>query len=220
MFSPLLFILLCLPLISSPFVIAPRTFTSKQPSTLHLSSSPSSPPPPPLTPARIATLVEVSFVNACTQLSTGYVDVLKMFIVSSKAGYTSGLTIPQLILELSQCSSKTAGRDLMHEEVDLRTVWLSLVYLTLERINHPRQNAQVELSVSSEIRGTYTTFVYDVVNAHKSGFTLQSLKLEEIMKREVDAPQRTEIEEAILSQSMRLIFLTLEVLKEEEEFKS
>jgi len=44
------------------------------------------------------------------QLSTGYVDVLKLFIVAAKAGYELGMTIPQLQLELTACKTQTAGR--------------------------------------------------------------------------------------------------------------
>ena len=85
-----------------------------------------------LTPPLIAEMLEKTFVDACMQLSSGYVDVLKLFIVAGKAAYERGLTIPQVQLEISQCKTQTAGRPLMQEEIDLRTVWLSLVYLTLE----------------------------------------------------------------------------------------
>ena len=40
-----------------------------------------------LTPPIIAEMIEVSFLNSCLQLSQGYVDVLKLFIVAVKAGY-------------------------------------------------------------------------------------------------------------------------------------
>jgi hypothetical protein len=69
-----------------------------------------SPPPPPLTPSKIALLLERSFVAACKSLASGYVDELKLFIVSSKAGYERGLTIPQLKMELKECPSESAGR--------------------------------------------------------------------------------------------------------------
>src|SRR5210317_112346 len=37
-----------------------------------------------LTPSTIAEMIEVSFIQSCLQLSQGYVDVLKLFIVAVK----------------------------------------------------------------------------------------------------------------------------------------
>ena len=72
-------------------------------------------------------------------------------------------------------------------------------------------------AVPPEMRQKFNTFVYDVVNAHKSGFTLESLKLEEMMRRDPNDPLMEDIEAAIMSQAMRLVFLTLKVREEEEE---
>ncbi|GMH86058.1 hypothetical protein TrVE_jg4419 [Triparma verrucosa] len=175
-------------------------------------------------------MLEKTFVDACMQLSSGYVDVLKLFIVAGKAAYERGLTIPQVQLEISQCKTQTAGRPLMQEEIDLRTVWLSLLYLTLERVEH-RKGSSVGETVGPDLRQKFYTFVYDVVNAKKQGYTLQTLKLEQMMrnsegepseiaeKTSALAPQQRQMEEAILSQSMRLVFLTLTVLDETSEFE-
>ncbi|GMI36568.1 hypothetical protein TrRE_jg5005 [Triparma retinervis] len=173
----------------------------------------------------VAEMVETTFVNACMQLSTGYVDVLKLFIVAAKAGYELGMTIPQLQLELSSCKSQTAGRPLLAEEVELRSIWISLVYLTLERVSHLKTSSSLGDTVDPAIRQKFYTFVYDVVNAHKQGYTLQTLKLENLVRSgaeeggEVEEAGKSEqdkaIEKAILSQSMRLVFLTLTVLEEE-----
>jgi len=178
----------------------------------------------------MAEMLEKTFVDACMQLSSGYVDVLKLFIVAGKAAYERGLTIPQVQLEITQCQTQTAGRALMQEEIDLRTVWLSLIYLTLERVEH-RKGSSIGSTVDPDLRQKFYTFVYDVVNAKKQGYTLQTLKLEQIMKNSSGQPtsiaekteqmnaQQRQIEEAILSQSMRLVFLTLTVLEESEEFE-
>ena len=58
--------------------------------------------------------------------------------------------------------------------------------------------------------------MYDVVNAHKQGFTLQTLKLEELARSDPEDKPRTQLETAILSQCMRLVMLTLTVLEEEK----
>ena len=61
--------------------------------------------------------MEKSFVAACQSLAGGYVDELKLFIATGKAGYKQGMTIPQLQLELTACPSQSAGRPLAQEEV-------------------------------------------------------------------------------------------------------
>ena len=135
------------------------------------------------TAAGVAQILEVTFVNACMQLATGYVDTLKLFIAAALTAYERGFTVNALSLELAQCPTQTAGRPLMQEEVDLRSVWLSLVYLTLANVRHESQAPEaVGASVPAEIRSQFQTFVYDVVNAAQGGYTLESLKLEDIDK--------------------------------------
>ena len=172
-----------------------------------------------MTPAGIASMLEVTFVKACMQLSTGFVDVLKLFIAAAVSGYERGFTIPALTLELEQVAAQTAGRPLVAEEADLRIVWLALVYMTLEQVNHKTAAVASELgsTVPADIRQKFNTFVYDIINAKAGGWTLQTLKLEDAWLRsgnEVDIGKMTDLEKAVLSQSMRIIFLTLTVLEE------
>ena len=91
----------------------------------------------PLEVEAIAELVEVAFVNACLQLASGYVDVLKLFAVAVKAGYERGMPlVPDLIGLVEACPVETANRPLMDEEAALRRTWMGLVYLTLEAEGH------------------------------------------------------------------------------------
>lgn len=161
-------------------------------------------------------MLEVSFVNACMQLSTGYVDTLKLFIAAALTAYERGFTVNALNLELSQCPTQTAGRPLMQEEVELRSVWLCLVYLTLANVQHRSEAPEaVGASVPADIRQKFQTFVYDVVNAAQGGYTLESLKLEDMMRRQgKDTEGMDQMQKAILGQSMRVIFLTLTVREE------
>ena len=53
----------------------------------------------------------------------------------------------------------------------------------------------------------FYTFTYDVVNAKKQGYDLNSLKLEEIFKG--GGEERTPMESAVLSQAMRIVFLAI-----------
>ena len=168
------------------------------------------------TAAGVAQILEVTFVNACMQLATGYVDTLKLFIAAALTAYERGFTVNALSLELAQCPRQTAGRPLMQEEVELRSVWLSLVYLTLANVRHESEASDsVGASVPAEIRSQFQTFVYDVVNAAQGGYTLESLKLEDMLRRQgTDSASLGAVEKAILGQSMRVVFLTLTVRDE------
>jgi hypothetical protein len=143
-----------------------------------------------------------------------------------------------------QVSTQTANRPLAREEVDLRALWLGLVYMTLQQVFHPtRTDTQdqaptaaaeaVAASVPADVRRKFNTFVYDCVNARQGGWTLQTLKLDDLLKRSGGSAQETgsesveednqvakpvtdPMEKAILGQSMRLVFLTLQCLDEAE----
>ena len=55
----------------------------------------------------------------------------------------------------------------------------------------------------------------DVVNAAQGGYTLESLKLEDMLRRQgTDSESLGAVEKAILGQSMRVVFLTLTVRDE------
>jgi hypothetical protein len=168
--------------------------------------------PDTTTPAGIAELLEVSFVNSCMQLRTGYVDVLKMFIAAATAGYELGFPIDEIKKELEVCQKQTARRPLMEEEVDLRRIWFSLVYLTLSSIGHPTRFSAVVESIPDELRDDYGVLIDAVAQSHKNG---ESLSVEELMKR--DQSDLSEMERALKSQSMRVVTLTLQVLAESAE---
>ncbi|OEU12297.1 hypothetical protein FRACYDRAFT_270581 [Fragilariopsis cylindrus CCMP1102] len=103
--------------------------SSASTSSLSLSSSPSSTSERPLydgtnytfpdttTPAGVAEVLEVSFVHACMQLASGYVDILKMFIAASVGAYESGFPVDSIQHELTMTSTNTANRPLMDEEI-------------------------------------------------------------------------------------------------------
>ena len=104
----------------------------------------------------------------------------------------------------------------MQEEVELRSVWLSLVYLTLANVRH-------ESEAPSAVRRVRAggdplevpDFVYDVVNAAQGGYTLESLKLEDMLRRQgTDSASLRRRREGHPGQSMRVVFLTLTVRDE------
>jgi len=88
-----------------------------------------------LTPPIIAEMIEVSFLNSCLQLSQGYVDVLKLFIVAVKSGHELSISLSVLNQLVEDCPVNSAGRDLMKEEKALRIEWMKVVYDLLNALN-------------------------------------------------------------------------------------
>ena len=93
---------------------------------------------PPSSPSTLA--IEASFVQAASGMGgANYEFGLMELIRAARDAYDEGVMVPALNLELSMCQQYTAGRPLQSDEVDLRTVWLSLVYLTFERVGYRRR---------------------------------------------------------------------------------
>jgi hypothetical protein len=55
---------------------------------------------------------------------------------------------------------------------------------------------------------------YDIVNAKKHGYDLATLKLEEVLRGSDGAEERTPMEQAVLSQAMRICFLAIQAAEE------
>mmetsp|Transcript_7045 Transcript_7045/g.15214 ORF Transcript_7045/g.15214 Transcript_7045/m.15214 type:complete len:335 (+) Transcript_7045:64-1068(+) len=87
-----------------------------------------------VTPEKVAEMIEVSFLQSCLQLSQGYVDVLKLFIVAVQAGYERRLPLKELIPLVEVCPVNSAGRELMKEEKSLRDEWMLVVYSVLDSL--------------------------------------------------------------------------------------
>jgi len=92
-------------------------------------------------PSTIAEMIEVSFLQSCLQLSQGYVDVLKLFIVAVKAGYEFPVPLDELHRLVETCPVNSAGRELMREEKELRFEWMKLVY---EMLNALKQQTEAK----------------------------------------------------------------------------
>ena len=73
-------------------------------------------------------------MQSCLQLTKGYVDELKLFIVSVKAGYEKSISLYNLNRYVMDCPIKSAGRELAIEEVGLRSEWMGVVYGLLDAL--------------------------------------------------------------------------------------
>lgn len=100
-----------------------------------------------VTPETIAEMIEVSFIQSCLQLSQGYIDVLKLFIVAVKIGYEQSLSLHELHTLVTNCSVNSAGRELMTEEKDLRYEWMKMVYELLNALNRNNSDDTFDGSV-------------------------------------------------------------------------
>ena len=174
------------------------------------------------TPAGVAELLEVSFVHACMQLASGYVDVLKMFIACSVGAYEAGFSIASLLEELEQNKDmpNTANRPLMDEEIMLRRDWLCVIYLTLAAMEHKSSRASplavdaAKKSIPEDIQKRYGELVARVGEAYKSSKTLS---VEDLTSSGGGNKDLSPLEQAVLLQSLKVATLTPVVVEEAKE---
>ena len=96
-----------------------------------------------LSDATIAEMIEVSFVRSCLQLSQGYIDVLKLFIVAVKAGYERSLSLTALHALVKECRVESANRKLTSDEEKLRYEWMKMVYELLNALQYKRKEGDI-----------------------------------------------------------------------------
>ena len=177
------------------------------------------PPPAPLTLSKVAELVEATFVRACMDAARGDVTTLKLFIASAVGGYRLGVPLPALGSAVAACEAEhsTAGRPLLPEEAELRTLWLSLVYLTLEAEGEAappggdggdggdgrdgRDGGEEPLaaaSVDASARDEYSPLVEEVRRKVGGGAALGDLSVDDLVGAD---PQRTPLRAAVRSQT-------------------
>jgi hypothetical protein len=175
--------------------------------------------PDTTSPTGIAELLEVSFVKACMQLASGYVDILKMFIAASVASYESGFLLSRIQQELEACTTQTANRPLMPEEETLRFQWICIIYLTLMLMDHPTKgNAHSIMSeVPIQLRDQYEGLITQIAHAYASDETIPSVEgLLSSQQSASSVDSLSEMDKAIRSQSLRVATLTPVVLQESE----
>lgn len=185
-----------------------------------------------LAPSKIAELVEVAFLQSCLQLSQGYVDVLKLFIVAVKSAFEYPLRLEELHALVEACPLNSAGRELAEEEKGLRLEWMRMVYETMTALNDPdaersgddgdaaslRISAvmQAMLSIQSELQNEET------ITGGKQDATVAMNKLTvgEVLTRSPSLSTLNDsiadpMEKAFLTNDIRVALMTFRVLEEE-----
>ncbi len=175
------------------------------------------------TPAGVAELLEVSFVHACMQLASGYVDVLKMFIAASIGAYEAGFSIDSILEELENNKDmpNTANRPLMDEEKRLRRDWLCVIYLSLAAMEYQPPMASslavdvAKQSIPDDVRKLYGESVTRVGEAYKANSN-KVLSAEDLAN-DGGNEDLSPLEKAVLLQSLKVATLTPVVVEESKE---
>ncbi|KAL3785658.1 hypothetical protein HJC23_008708 [Cyclotella cryptica] len=187
-----------------------------------------------LAPETIAEMIEVSFIQSCLQLASGYIDVLKLFIVSVKAGYEANLSFEVLSKLVEECPVNSAGRDLANEEKDLRSEWILVVYEMLNglKVSEPMVEVinnnqcakervhQVVLSVLA-IKKELESEDEQSGGKQDAIVAITSLSVDEAIRRsdlltKLNDSCNTPIEQALLKNDIRVAILAIKVLEEEK----
>ena len=187
-----------------------------------------------LTPETIAEMIEVSFIQSCLQLASGYVDVLKLFIVAVKAGYEANLSVDVLSKLVEECPVNSAGRDLANEEKDLRREWMLVVYRMLNGLQISDQiidtnmnNQSAEERVSRVVSAILAVRKELESEEEKSGgkqdaiAAMSTLSVDEAIRRSdlltnLNDSCTSLMEQAFLKNDIRVAILTCKVLEEEK----
>jgi len=176
-----------------------------------------------LTPEKIGEMIEVTFVNGVMQLSQGYIDVLKLFIVACKAGYEQGLSMSDLTAQVEACPVQSANRPLMEEEVALRSSWMNIVYLVLQSVGNGTDDVEVGNTIDETERTKFGPLVTTVVDAMRTDEAkAASLSLDDAVAMGTEngldftgLNLNDATERAITEQCMRVIKVVFTVLEEE-----
>mmetsp|Transcript_19525 Transcript_19525/g.29543 ORF Transcript_19525/g.29543 Transcript_19525/m.29543 type:complete len:283 (+) Transcript_19525:103-951(+) len=175
-----------------------------------------------LKPSDIAEMIEVTFVKACMDLAKGYVDVLKLMIVAIKAAYTSGLPFSKINGLVHAVEHSSANRALMKEEVDLRSTWICVVYLTLSQMgcepNNGLSTLQACEGIGEDSIKKFSPIIKNIVEAATGRITVEGLSVDQF-KNDIMGDEDP-LAKAIMAHSIRVAILTLLVAEEEQKCSS
>jgi hypothetical protein len=134
-----------------------------------------------------------------------------------------------MISMVDNCPTNTAGRPLALEEKQLRTTWIYAVALMLDHIQYKTDASVTSESVKTQrtddddddgvansVQTTYGPILSAIVDLKNRG---ESLKTQEFMNQNrpllPDALYDDDVQLAIASQTVRVLYYTLTVLEEE-----
>ncbi|GJQ11875.1 hypothetical protein GpartN1_g3666.t1 [Galdieria partita] len=149
------------------------------------------------------------FVTACIPGKKPYTIALSDFISATATCFRNGIPLETLNSSLGSMK-ETYFRPLKVEEFELLRTWLILVYKTLKEVLHSTENKRGICETDDSI---YDEFVKSIVTALRVGYSLEKIRLEQAVFNTKTQP-RTEFESALLSQSTRIVVLTVQIANE------
>lgn len=188
----------------------------------------------PLSPEKVASMIEVSFVEGVMQLAQGYVETIKLFIAAVLTGYGMKIPYDDLMKAVQACPTQTANRLLMPEEENLRATWVKLVYLIAHHVQYrqafvqgaillPDDENQSEKDNSDENSWSmYCMILPHLQQKHAQGNeTGPRFRAQEILSENTDILPSDDddsypMQQALLLQNLRVMWITLTVLEEEK----
>lgn len=142
-----------------------------------------------------------------------------MFLATVRAAYEMKIPIPELVesIEIMDVQNNSANRQLMSEEIKLRTLWLEVSYLTLEYLEKMESsegddeggnNEQISLTIEEDTKETYESIIENKVREFL-GKDDSSENSKSVDMRSSDPAQV-----ALMKYSLKIIDMMLVVVKE------
>lgn len=158
--------------------------------------------------AECVDVIEEAFITACMPGDKPYVEALNIFIGAVLKAYQAGFDLSAVLFELqNRTSAGTLKMRLKQDEIEFRTVWITIVYKTLRHMKVPRDTSRGE-----EFPGmpdSFDVFIGSVYKAVKNGYDLQRIQLEQSMANP-SGVSRNDFESAVLRQSTRIVYYTIQ----------
>jgi len=155
-----------------------------------------------LTLQDIAILMDKSFVEACMQLASGYVDVLKLFIAAARTAFKDGYSSSKVIEAIGNVEMPAAGRELLPEEKRLRDTWISVIFMALGE--ESKENICTD----------YGPAIQSLKRMYQVAPDSQISQAYEAIEHLLESTTGSIEEKAIASQTVRIIWTTFVVLEE------
>ena len=191
-----------------------RACACDMPST---SWSTDAPPPAELNTTALASMLEATFVPAVMSLARGDVTETKLFVATAYTAHAARTSLDSLEDALGSCTTMSAGRPLAPEEISLRSTWLLLCYLTLEMHSaHGLATGDADAPlVPPSLRTRYEGVIAAMLKAKRAATPLSQVKLDEVAG-EALLTNLPPLDKLILQQSLRIVYLAVDVLTDVE----
>jgi hypothetical protein len=157
-------------------------------------------------------LLGISFLTLSSFILHSYVDVLKLFLVATRAAYQQKIPLPQLFDLVSACPIQSANRPLSEQEIEVRSTWLNVGYLTLSTLEEMEDSSGKEtffdwdMDIPTEVRDQYFVAAQEAVKRERG---------ESAESTEDSMLDNDPLQAAIYKTNLKVIDLTLTAVKEE-----